>query len=161
MPIRREHQKTFPKTRLPETLLMFIRLRGGANAAIDPAFAYGPLADYFQLSPEVRALSRDAYYTNDPKPGRAWDNEVQWAAKELKNDGYVVRTIRSGHSIWRLTSGGVDRADFDVKRGRIQGVCFRLIAHDRRRQRKRQPWRVESAIDLAHNDRKRVDVLAV
>jgi hypothetical protein len=130
VPIRREHQKTFPKTRLPETLLMFIRLRGGANAAIDPAFAYGPLADYFQLSPEDRALSRDAYYTNDPKPGRAWDNEVQWAARELKNDGYVVRTVRAGQSIWRLTSSGVDRADFWLVRMTEKTAALKALAVD-------------------------------
>ena len=109
---------------------MFIRLRGGDNAAIDSAFAYGPLADYFQLSPEVRALSRDAYYTNDPKPGPAWDNEVQWAAKELKNDGYVVRTIRSGHSIWRLTSSGMERADFWLVRMTEKTTALKALTVD-------------------------------
>jgi hypothetical protein len=109
---------------------MFIRLRGGAHAAIDSAFAYVPLADYFELSPEDRALSRSAYYTNDPKPGRAWDNEVQWAARELKNDGYVVRTIRSGHSIWRLTPSGVSRADFWLARMTEKTAALKALTVD-------------------------------
>lgn len=130
MPIRLEHQKIFPKTRLPETLLMFIRLHGGAHAAIDPAFAYVPLADYFKLSPADRALSRNAYYTNDPKPGRAWDNEVQWAAKELKNDAYAVLTIRSGQSIWRLTPSGVGRADFWLVRMHEKTAALKALTVD-------------------------------
>jgi hypothetical protein len=125
--IRLEHQKTFPKARLPETLLMFIRLRGGAHAAIDSAFAHVPLADYFELSKADRVLSRDAYYTNDPKPGSAWDNEVQWAANELKKDGYAVRTIRSGRSIWQLTPSGVTRADFWLSRMKEKAAALKAL----------------------------------
>ena len=130
MSIRLEHQKTFPKARLPETLLMFIRLRGGAHAAIDSAFAHVPLADYFELSKADRVLSRDAYYTNDPKPGPAWDNEVQWAARELMNDGYVVPTVRSAHSIWRLTPSGVNRADFWLSRMTEKTAALKALTVD-------------------------------
>src|SRR4051812_19603318 len=132
MPVRPEYRKTFPKSRLPETLLMFIRLRGGAHAAIDSAFAYAPLADYFELSEADRTLSRNAYYTNDPKPGSAWDNEVQWAAKELKNDGYVVRTVRSGRIIWSLTPNGVIRADFWLVRMTEKTAALKALAADPR-----------------------------
>jgi hypothetical protein len=130
MSIRPEHRKTFPKARLPETLLMFIRLRGGAQAAIHSEFAYDPLADYFELPQPARALSRNAYYTDDPKPGRAWDIEVQLAAKELKNEGYALRTIRSGRSIWRLTPDGVSRADFWLTRMTAKTAALKALTVD-------------------------------
>ena len=130
MPVRPEYRKTFPKTRLPETLLMFIRLHGGEHAAIDSAFAYAPLADYFELSEADRTLTRNAYYTNDPKTGHAWDNEVQLAAKELKADGYLVRTVRSGRVIWNLTPNGVVRADFWLVRMTEKTAALKALTAD-------------------------------
>ena len=109
---------------------MFIRLHGGPKAAIDFEFAYDPLADYFELPQTARLLSRTAYYTDDLKPGRAWDSEVRWAAKELKSDGYAVRTTRSGRLIWRLTLYGVIRADFWLNRMTAKAAALRaLIVH--------------------------------
>lgn len=130
MPVRPEYRKTFPKTRLPETLLMFIRLHGGEHAAIDSAFAYAPLADYFELSEADRTLTRNAYYTNDAKTGHAWDNEVQLAAKELKADGYLVRTVRSGRVIWSLTPNGVVRADFWLVRMTEKTAALKALTAD-------------------------------
>lgn len=130
MAIRTAHQKTFPRARLPETLLMFIRLHGGPRAAIDFEFAYDPLADYFELPKAARLLPRTAYYTDDLKPGRAWDSEVQWAAKELKNDGYAMRTTHSGRLIWRLTLHGVIRADFWLQRMTAKTAALKALIVD-------------------------------
>jgi hypothetical protein len=130
VPVRLEHQKTFPRARMAETLLMFIRSRGGPQAAIRSTLAYAPLADYYELPDELRALSRAAYYTNDTKPGRAWDSEVQEAVKELKSDGYLVSATRSGQILWRLTSSGVDRADFWLKRMTDKTIALKALAVD-------------------------------
>ena len=116
MTVRPEHRKTFPTARIPETLMMFIRLRGGEHAAINSASVYVPLADYYELSEESRQLSASDYYMSAVKPGRAWDSEVNFAVKELKKDGYLVSSTGSGKSVWRLTPNGVERADFWLKR---------------------------------------------
>jgi hypothetical protein len=114
--VRPEHRKTFPTARIPETLMMFIRLRGGEHAAINSASVYVPLADYYELSEEARQLSTGDYYMGPVKAGRAWDSEVNVAVKELKKDGYLVSSTGSGKSVWRLTPHGVERADFWLKR---------------------------------------------
>ena len=116
MTIRPEHRKTYPTARIPETLMMFIRLRGGEHAAINSASVYVPLADYYELSEEARRLSTSDYYVGAVRPGLAWDSEVNFAVKELKKDGYLVSSTGSGKSIWRLTPYGVERADFWLKR---------------------------------------------
>jgi hypothetical protein len=114
--VRREHRKTFPSSRIPETLLMFIRLRGGALAEVNSAFVYAPLADFYELSPEARRLSMADYYAGESAPGIAWNSEVNSAVKGLKKEGYVTLETRSGKSAWRLTPNGVERADFWLKR---------------------------------------------
>ena len=116
MTVRPEHRKTFPTARIPETLMMFIRLRGGEHAAINSASVYSPLADYYELSQEARRLSSSDYYMGPVKSGLAWDSEVNLAVKELKKDGYLVSSTGSGKSVWRLTPYGVERADFWLKR---------------------------------------------
>lgn len=112
MSIRPEHRKKFPRGRIAETLLMFIRLRGGSHASVNSEFVFGPLADYFGLSEPDRKLPRCAYYDNDPMVGSAWDNEVKLACRALKEEGYVISTTRSGQLLWRLTIKGTERADF-------------------------------------------------
>jgi len=116
VPVRPEHRNTFPRGRIPETLLMFIRARGGAQAAVNAAFVYDPLADFYELPKKIRRLSTTEYYHGDVGPGFAWDNEVNSAVKELKKDGYVTSARRSGKSIWRLTQAGAERADFWLTR---------------------------------------------
>lgn len=116
MTIRREHQKTFPNSRIPETLLMFIRLRGGEGVAVNAAFVYAPLADFYELPEEARRLSLADYYTDESAPGIAWNNEVDSAFKRLKKDGYLTVAARSEKSSWRLTPLGAERADFWLKR---------------------------------------------
>jgi hypothetical protein len=113
--IRREHQKTFPSSRIPETLLMLIRLHGGANAEVNPASVYAPLADFYELSKESRRLSAADYYAGDSAPGIAWNSEVDAAVKRLKKDGHLT-VARPGQSAWRLTPLGVERADFWLRR---------------------------------------------
>jgi hypothetical protein len=115
--VRREHQSTFPRSRIPETLLMFIRLRGGARAGVNPAFVYAPLADFYELSEEARRLSLADYYSDQSGPGIAWNSEVNSAVKCLRKDGYLtVVATRPGESAWCLTPQGVERADFWLKR---------------------------------------------
>lgn len=130
MSIRPEHRKTFPTARIPETLLMFIRSRGGQHAAMNAAFVSVPLADYYELSEADRALSRNAYYTDDNRPGPAWDSEVMSAVKELKKVGYLVTANRSGKLIWRLTPSGADRADFWLKRMTDKTAALRTLTVD-------------------------------
>ena len=114
--IRREHQKTFPNGRIAETLLMFIRLRGGAGVGVNPAFVYAPLADFYELSEEARRLSRADYYSDESAPGIAWNSEVNSAVKRLRKEGHLTVATRAGKSGWRLTPLGVERADFWLKR---------------------------------------------
>ena len=116
MTIRKEHRETFPNSRIPETLLMFIRVRGGPGAEVDPASVHEPLAEFYQLSDEARLLSSADYYTDERGPGTAWNSEIHHAAKSLKKDGYLTLATRSGRSAWRLTPNGIERADFWLKR---------------------------------------------
>jgi hypothetical protein len=95
---------------------MFIRVRGGPSAEVDPAFVYAPLADFYELSEEARRLTLADYYTDGSGPGMAWNSEVNFAAKGLRKDGYLMPATRSGKSAWRLTPNGVERADFWLKR---------------------------------------------
>ena len=116
MTIRPEHRKTFPSSRIPETLLMLIRLRGGPSAEVNSAFIYAPLADFYELSEDLRQLSAADYYTGENASGIAWNSEVDFAVKSLRKDGYLTVATRSGKSSWRLTPNGVERADFWLKR---------------------------------------------
>ena len=116
MIIRPEHRKTFPRSRIPETLLMFIRLRGGASAEVNSDFVYSPLADFYELSEDARKLSTADYYASDSGPGLAWNSEVNAAVKVLRKDGYLSVGARSSKYAWRLTPHGVERADFWLKR---------------------------------------------
>ena len=116
MIIRPEHRKTFPRSRIAETLLMFIRLRGGASAEVNSEFVYSPVADFYELSEDARRLSTADYYMSESGPGFAWNSEVNAAVKVLRKDGYLAAGTRSGKYIWRLTPHGVERADFWLKR---------------------------------------------
>jgi hypothetical protein len=116
MTVRREHRNTFPTGRIAETLLMFIRLRGGASVGVNPAFVYAPLADFYELSDDVRRLSLADYYADETAPGIAWHSEVNAAVKRLKKEGYLTVAALSGKPAWRLTTQGVERADFWLKR---------------------------------------------
>jgi hypothetical protein len=114
--VRPEHRKTFPSARIAETLLMFLRLRGGANAAMNAALVYTPLADFYELSEQERVLCASEYYVGKTKPGPAWESEVRAAVKELKAEGYLLTEDSSRNSTWRLTPNGIERADFWLKR---------------------------------------------
>jgi hypothetical protein len=114
--VRPEHRKTFPSARIADTLMMFVRLRGGAKAAMNSAAVYAPLADFYELSEQDRVLCASDYYIGKTKPGPAWESEVKAAFKDLKGDGYLVSENVSGKSIWRLTPNGIERADFWLKR---------------------------------------------
>ena len=130
MTIRREHRETFPSSRIPETLLMFIRVRGGPSAEVNPAFVYTPLADFYELSEEARLLTLADYYTDASGPGVAWNSEVNSAAKGLKKDGYLTLSARSGKSAWRLTPNGVERADFWLKRMVDKSAALKALEVD-------------------------------
>ena len=116
MTVRPEHRKTFPSSRIPETLLMFIRLRGGPSGEVNPEFVYAPLADFYELSEDARRLSAAEYYTTENTRDFAWNSEVNAAVKGLRKDGYLSVGSRSGRHAWRLTPNGVERADFWLKR---------------------------------------------
>jgi hypothetical protein len=116
MTVRREHQNTFPTGRIAETLLMFIRLRGGARVGVNPAFVYAPLADFYELPDDARRLSLADYYADEDAPGIAWHSEVNAAVKRLKKDGYLTVAAHAGKSAWCLTPNGVERADFWLRR---------------------------------------------
>ncbi len=116
MTIRREHRATFPNSRIPETLLMFLRLHGGAGAGVNPALVYAPLADFYDLPEDLRRLSVAEYYEGQSAPGMAWNSEVNSAVKSLKKDGYLTVAAHAKQPAWRLTPLGVERADFWLKR---------------------------------------------
>ena len=131
MTIRPGHRKTFPRSRIAETLLMFMRQRGGANATVNAAWVYAPLADFYELPEEDRRLSARDYYLDEVKTGLlAWHSEVNSAAKDLKKEGYlavVPDPARSGKSIWRLTPDGAERADFWLKRMSDKTAALRTL----------------------------------
>lgn len=130
MTIRREHRETFPNSRISETLLMFIRVRGGPSAEVDPAFVYAPLANFYELPEEARLLTVADYYTDENGRGIAWNSEVNTAAKGLKKEGYLTLATRSGKSAWRLTPNGVERADFWLKRMIDKSAALKALEVD-------------------------------
>ena len=130
MTIRREHRETFPSSRIPETLLMFMRVRGGPSAEVDPAFVYAPLANFYELSEEARLLTSADFYTDESASGIAWNSEVNSAARGLKKDGYLTLATRSGKSAWRLTPNGVERADFWLKRMVDKSAALKALEVD-------------------------------
>ena len=91
---------------------MFLRRRGGVNAAIKSAVVYAPLADFYELSEQDRALCATQYYSGKTKPGPAWESEVRAAAGALAKEGYLVSENDAGKPIWSLTPSGKERADF-------------------------------------------------
>ena len=96
MTIRPEHRKTFPTARIAETLLMFMRLRGGTNAAMNSAFVYGPLADFYELTDEVRRLSTTDYYMGDDSyHNGAFMYHIEAAAGSLVERSNGRRTNRA------------------------------------------------------------------
>jgi hypothetical protein len=130
MTIRPVHRKTFPSSRIPETLLMLIRLRGGSNAEVNPAFVYAPLADFYELSEDLRRLSAADYYSGENASGIAWNSEVDFAVRCLRKDGYLTVAARSGKSSWRLTPNGVERADFWLERMTDKYAALSLLKVD-------------------------------
>ena len=115
---------------IAETLMMFMRVRGGDHSAMNSSFVYGPLADFYDLSDDVRRLSTSDYCLGEFKPGLAWNSEVDSAFKTLKKDGYVLSTTASGKSVWRLTPNGVERADFWLKRMTDKTSALRSLKVD-------------------------------
>jgi hypothetical protein len=111
---------------------MFIRVRGGPSAEVDPVFVYAPLANFYELSEEARLLSPADYYTDESGPGIAWNSEVNSAAKGLKKDGYLTLATRLGKSAWRLTPNGVERADFWLKRMIDKSAALKALEVDPR-----------------------------
>lgn len=111
---------------------MFIRVRGGPSAEVDPAFVYTPLADFYELSEEARRLSPADYYTDESGSGIAWNSEVNSAAKGLKKEGYLTLATRPGKSAWRLTPNGVERADFWLKRMIDKSAALKALDVDPR-----------------------------
>jgi|SRR6185295_13470561 len=130
MAIRPEHRKTFPTARIAETLLMFMRVRGGENSALNSSLVYGPLADFYELSDEARQLSTSDYWLGEFKPGLAWNSEVDASFKALRKDGYVLSTTSAGKSVWRLTPNGIERADFWLKRMTDKANMLRALKVD-------------------------------
>jgi hypothetical protein len=113
MPVRNDYAHVFPNdAKIQDALLVYIREHGDTVLSKD---AYQPLADVFRLSPSTFNLTRDEYYTNDPKPGRAWDNLVQWALRGLRKDGYLL-PASSGRGHWSLSADGVRQADAKRRR---------------------------------------------
>jgi hypothetical protein len=125
--VRTEHRKTFPSSRIAETLLMFLRRRGDVNAAMNSAAVYGPLADFYELSEQDRTLRTGDYYTGKVRAGLAWESEVTAAAKTLSKDGYLLSENNSGKLIWRLTPSGVERADFWLVRMTAKAAALGML----------------------------------
>jgi hypothetical protein len=86
-----------------EPLLCFIYFNGGQNFAVRPRDTYKPLANFFKLTEQDRMQSR-----HDGRPGKEWDNKVQWTRQKLINDGEFDGTATRG--IWRLSQKGLGRA---------------------------------------------------
>jgi len=117
MPVRPEYDSAFPsQQRIADALLVYIRTNGGRDAMVSCDETYGPLADLFGLSPQLRRLTRSEYYENDTHSGLAWPNLVQWGRRQLKDQGCLAP---SAHGTWRLSESGMHAADRHVS-GRRQ-----------------------------------------
>jgi hypothetical protein len=113
MPVQNEYAHVFPNNeKIQGALLVYIREHGDSVLSAD---TYQPLANVFGLSATVFNLMRDEYYTDDPKPGRAWDNLVQWAVRGLRKEGYLL-PASCGRGRWTLSPSGIRIADAKPRR---------------------------------------------
>lgn len=88
-------------------LQILIHLRGGPLQQMRSSDVYAPLAERFNLDEEARLLTRDEYY-GDGNSGSAWANLVQYARRDLVDDGCF--DPYAPHGIWRLTPKGAEEA---------------------------------------------------
>jgi 5-methylcytosine-specific restriction protein A len=91
---------TYKEIEIP--LLCLIYASGGARHEISSSDAYNPLADYFGLSEYERSVPLPM----DQRRSQ-WNNMVQWARRELKDNGYLAITKRGQ---WRLSAAGITAA---------------------------------------------------
>jgi hypothetical protein len=109
MPVKPEFSHVYPRDgKIQDALL--IHIRENKRDYVHPTDAYEALANYFGLSSKLRRLTRAEYYPNDLRPGRAWDNLVQWAVRGLRKDRYLL-PASAGRGAWRLSADGARHAD--------------------------------------------------
>jgi len=116
----------FPsRSRIRTELLLLIYSKGGNLYQLRSADTYAPLADKFNIGAEERKIIQDELRKN----GRAepvWNNEVQWARKDLVIEGYVHAFAH--HGVWRLTTNGVLHAQWLLKLREDVQVRLRAIS---------------------------------
>jgi len=94
----------FPEyNKMVEPFLSFIYFNGDQNFAVRPYQTYKPLADFFDITQQERMKSR-----HDRRPGKEWENRVQWLRQRLINSGELDNSSAKG--IWRLSQKGLERA---------------------------------------------------
>ena len=126
MPVRDEYRDIYPSDeKIADVLLVFIRVHGGDELAVDCKKAYAPLADYFDLSDAARRLSRADFYVDDPSRGSAWANRVQWARNQLVKDGYLSE---SRQAVWKLSTAGKSHADRMIVHRRSFATAIEKLA---------------------------------
>jgi len=85
---------------LKAPLLVLLLHKGGATAPIN---TYRPLADFFDLHPDLRDELRST-----PGKGRKWDAHVCYVREKLKIAGLLDPAAPRG--VWQLTAAGREAA---------------------------------------------------
>jgi Mrr N-terminal domain/HNH endonuclease len=78
-----------------------------------------PLADYFELSAEMREKLKPS------ETGLLWDNKVHWARLRLANDGLLKKELRGR---WELTEAGMK--SFGSKKLNDFSTASKLVIDD-------------------------------
>lgn len=80
-------------------LVQYISKHGGSEHALRPADIYDGLAEHFALTPDDRAMQRQA--------DTFWENEVRWARQALVDEGYILPLAQSQWGVWKLVNPSV------------------------------------------------------
>lgn len=99
--------------RVQEPLLLFIYYHGGTDYQIHARDSYEPVADFLNLSPEERTITRHDRNPDDNKTESDWHNRVQFARRDLVNLGYFDNSTDRG--IWKLSKDGISAAQRLIK----------------------------------------------
>lgn len=99
--------ETYPnQTSIHYPLVLELYKRGGKAK---PAEIYGPLADYFNLSENLRNKT-----VNEETKDKKWHNNIRWARQQLVESG-VLRDD-SDHGTWELSNNAINKFfDIDVE----------------------------------------------
>jgi hypothetical protein len=105
---RPSNHPIFPSIgRVSDALLLLLLERGGDLFMLWARDTYGPLADFFSVSGDKRAITRNKYL-QDYREEPYWHTWVQSSHNRLVQNGDIHASPHRG--LWRLTERGKHRA---------------------------------------------------